>query len=72
MWYDFLKQGTLIPFANGGYTPCYPKSNLIGHVTQGYRATLVDLVGQPILNDASATTFPMLFSICPECCPTIN
>jgi len=63
---NWVQQGALLPFVNNGATPCYPRHTQM--TTQRYRSTLVDIVGQPILNNASATTFPLIFGICYECC----
>lgn len=63
---SWVQEGPLVPFVNGGTTPCYPRGAPIR--TQRYRATIIDLASQPITNNPSGTTFPMIFDICYFCC----
>jgi len=63
---NWVQEGALIPVANGGYTPSYPRPSQM--TTQRYKATLLDFAGQPMTNNVSGTVFPMIFGICHECC----
>jgi hypothetical protein len=57
--------GALVPFSNGGATPCYPKGAYnISAAT--YRTTLVDTYGIPASPPATIT--PNQFTNCVTCC----
>ena len=64
---NWVQEGALIPFLNNGFTTCYPRPTQM--TTQRYRATLLDLAGNPMPNNLSGTAFPKIFGICRECCP---